>query len=77
MDTLSQQGIIFTHGHIQCCYFIAAASQDDKGVQRKTSGVRKKISLGVQGGVGTRAIGCTLCEFMSLKFAVCRFRLDV
>ena len=43
MDTLSQQGIIFTHGHMQCFYFIAAANQDDKGVQRKTSGVRKKI----------------------------------
>jgi hypothetical protein len=28
-------------------------------------------------GVGTRAIGCTLCEFVGLKFTVCRFGLDV
>ena len=56
-----------THGHIQCCYFVAAVSQDDKGVQRKRSGVRKKIRFGVQGWVGTRAIGCTLCEFMSFN----------
>ena len=56
---------------------MVAASQDDKGVQRKTSGLRNKMRFGVQGGVGTRAIGCTLREFVSLEFAVCRFRLDV